>query len=148
MDGAQIDSPRAGFGLGKVKLMGLVVVLAVLVGELELGVSFLSQIPFPVVEFIEIVYAMGAGVVTTLVDGNLFSLFPGEEGVLAVGAVVFGLSWAETFFLLEEMSANLAKELGSFFAVIVVEIGMRGLAGGAAGGLRDARGAGPVLYGR
>lgn len=91
---------------------------------------------------------MGAGIVAALVDGHFFSLFPGEEGVLAVGAVELGLALAEPFVLLKEFPADFAQELGSFFAVIVVEIGMGGLAGGAAGAVRDPRGAGPVFYGR
>jgi hypothetical protein len=89
---------------------------------------------------------MGTGIVAALIDGHFFFLFPGEEGVLAVGAVVLGFSLAESFFLLKELSADLAEELGSLFAVVVVEIGMRRLAGGAAGGFRDPRGAGPVVY--
>ncbi len=132
--------------MGEGKVVGLVVVLAVLVGEFKLGTAFWGQILFPVVEFIEVAYSMGTGIVTALVDGHFFSLFPGEEGVLAVGAVVFGLSWAESFFLLKEFSADFAEELGSFLTVVVVEVGMGGVAGGATGGLRDARGASPVLY--
>ena len=89
---------------------------------------------------------MGTGVVTALVDGDFFSLFPGEEGVVAVGAVVLGFTLAESFFLLKEFAADLAEELGSFLAVVVVEIVMRRLAGGAAGALRDPRGVGPVFY--
>jgi hypothetical protein len=89
---------------------------------------------------------MGTGVVAALVDGHFFSLFPGEEGVLAVGAVVLGFTLAESFLLLKELAANLAEELGSFFAVVVVEVGRRGLAGGAMGAFRDPRGAGPVLH--
>ena len=89
---------------------------------------------------------MRAGIVTALVDGDFFSLFPGEEGVLAVGAVVFGFTLAELFLLLKEFAADLAEELGSLLAVIVVEVGMGRLAGGAAGELRYPRGAGPVFY--
>jgi hypothetical protein len=89
---------------------------------------------------------MGTGVVWALVDGHFFSLFPGEEGVLAVGAIVPGLPLAESFLLLKEFSAELAQELGSFFAIIVVEVGMGRMAGGAVGALRDPRGAGPVFY--
>jgi len=89
---------------------------------------------------------MGTGIVTALVDGHFFSLFPGEEGVLAVGAVVLCLALAEPFFLLKPLSADLAQELGSLVAVIVVEVGMGRLAGGAVGGFRDPRRASPVFY--
>jgi hypothetical protein len=58
------------------------------------------------------------------VDGH-FSLFPGEEGALAVGAVVLGFTFAESFLLLKEFAADLAEELGSLLAVVVVEVGMR-----------------------
>jgi hypothetical protein len=89
---------------------------------------------------------MGTGIVAALVDGHFFSLFPGEEGVLAIGAVVLCLTLAEPFLLLKPFPADLAQELGSLLAVVVVEVGMGGLAGGAAGALRDPRGAGPVFY--
>lgn len=126
--------------------MRLVVVLPVLVRKLKLRTPFFGQILFPLVEFIEFPYSMRAGVVTALVDGDFLSLFPGEEGVLAVGAVVLGFTLAESFILLKEFAADFAEELGSLLAVVVVEVGMRGLAGRAAGALRDPRGAGPVFY--
>ena len=146
VDGPQIDGRL--FGLREGNLMGLVVVLPVLVGELKLRTSFLGQCLFPLVQFIHVPYPMGTGIVAALVDGHFFSLFPGEEGVLAVGAVVLGLALAEPFLLLKEFSADFTQELGSFFAVIVVEVGLGCLAGGAAGAVRDPRGAGPVFYGR
>ena len=68
---------------------------------------------------------MGTGIVATLVDGHFFSLLPGEEGVVAVGAVVLAFSLAESFLLLKELAADLAEELGSLLAVVVVEVGMR-----------------------
>jgi hypothetical protein len=89
---------------------------------------------------------MRAGIVAALVDGHFLSLLPGEEGVVTIGAVVFSLIRAESFFLLKEFAADLAEELRSLLAVVVVEIGMRRLAGGAAGTLRDPRGVGSVPY--
>lgn len=50
VDGAQIDGRL--FGVGEDKLVGLVVILAVLVGELKLRASFFGQCFFPFVEFI------------------------------------------------------------------------------------------------
>ena len=146
VDGPQIDGRLSGLREGK--LVGLVVVLPVLIRELKLRAPFLGQRHFPLVEFIHVPYPMGTGIVAALVDGHFFSLFPGEEGVLAVGAVVFCLTLAESFFLLKEFAAELAEELGSFLAVVVVEVGMGRMAGGAAGAFRDPRGAGPVLYRR
>jgi len=146
VDGPQIDG--RWFGLWEGKLMGLVVVLPVLVGQLKLRTSFWGQCLFALVQFIYIPDSMGTGIVAALVDGHFFSLFPGEEGVLAVGAVVLGFVLAEPFFLLKEFAADLTQELGSFFAVIVVEVGLGCLAGGAAGAVRDPRGGGPVFYGR
>ena len=127
--------------------MGLVVILSVLVRELKLGASFLGQDLFPLVEFIDFPYSVGAGIVTALVDGHFFSLFPGKEGVLAVGAVVLGFATlAESFLLLKEFSADLAEELGSLLAIVVVEVSVRRLAGGAASGVRDSRGPRSVFY--
>jgi len=144
MDGPQIDGRL--FGLREGKFVGLVMVLSVLVGELKLRASFLGQSLFPLVEFINLPDPMGTGIVAALVDGHFFSLFPPEKGVVAVGAVVLSFSRAESFLLLKEFPADLAEELGTLLAVIVVEIGMGCLAGGAAGSLRDPRGAGPVFY--
>ena len=146
VDGPQIDGRL--FGLREGNLMGLVVVLPVLVGELKLRTSFLGQCLFPLVQFIHVPYSMGTGIVWALVDGHFFSLFPGEEGMVAVGAVVLCFTLAEPFLLLKPFAADFAQELGSLLAVIVVEVGMGRLAGGAAGALRDPRGAGPVFYGR
>jgi hypothetical protein len=146
VDGPQIDGRL--FGLREGKLVGLVVVLAVLVGELKLRASFLGQCLFPLVEFIDHPYPMGTSIVTALVDRHFFSLFPREEGVLAIGAVILCLALAEPFHLLKPFPADLAQELGSLLAVIVVEVGMGRLAGGAAGAFRNPRGVGPVFYRR
>jgi hypothetical protein len=144
VDGPQIDDRLNRFR--ESKIVGLVVILPVLVRELKLRTSFLGQRLFPFVEFIHVPYPMGAGIVAALVDSHFLSLFPGEEGVLAVGAVVFCFTLGESFLLLKEFAADLAEELGSLLAVVVVEVGMRRLAGGAVGALRDPRGAGPVPY--
>ena len=146
MDFGQIDGGLIGSGMGQ--FMRLVMIFPVLIGEFKLGAAFLGQCHFPLIKLSHPSCPVGAMIVAALVDGHFFSLFPGEEGVVAVGAVVLGLALAESFFLLKELFAYLAKELRSFLAVIVVKIGMGGLAGGAAGGLRDPRGAGPVLYRR
>jgi hypothetical protein len=127
--------------------MRLVVVLPVLVGELELRTPFLGQDLFPLVEFIDLPYPMRAGIVTALVNGHFLSVLPGEQGVLAVGAVVLCLALAEPFLLLKPFSTDLAQELRSFLAVIVVEVVMGRLAARAAGALRDPRGTGSVFYG-
>jgi hypothetical protein len=146
VDGPQIDDRL--LRLGKGKLVGLVVIFAVLVGELKLRTSFLGQGLFTLVEFVDLSYSMGTGIVAAFIDGHFLPVFPGEEGVLAVGAVVFGLSWAESFLLLKEVPADLAKKLGSLLTVVVVEVGMGCVTGGTVGALGDPRGAGPVFYGR
>jgi hypothetical protein len=147
--GSVVDGPQIHdrlFGLGEGELVGLVMVLPVLVGELKLRTSFLGQGLFPVVEFIDLPNPMGTGIVAALVEGHFFSLFPGEEGVVAVGAVVLGFPFVESFLLLKEFAADLAEELGSLLAIVVVEVDMRRLTGGAVGALRDPRGASPIFY--
>ena len=52
VDGPQIDGRLFGFGEGK--LVGLVVIFPVLVGELKLRASFFGQCFFPLVEFIHV----------------------------------------------------------------------------------------------
>jgi len=149
--GSVVDSPEIDgrlFRFGKINLMRLVVVLPVLVRELELRTPLLGQGLFPLVELINLPYPMGAGVVTALIDGHFFPLLPGEEGALAIGAVVLCLALAEPFVLLKPLSADFAQKLRSLFTVIVVEVVMGRLAAGAAGALRDPGGSGPVFYGR
>jgi hypothetical protein len=77
VDGPQIDGRL--LGLREVDLVGLVVVLPVLVGELKLRTPFLGQCFFPLVEFMDVPYPMGTGIVAAFVDGHFFSLLPGEE---------------------------------------------------------------------
>ena len=146
VNGPQIDGRL--FGLGESKLMGLVVILPVLVGELKLRTPFFGQCLFTLVELVDLSYSMETGIITAFIDGHFFSLFPGEEGVVAVGAVVLCSVRAEPFFLLKPFPADLAQQLGSFFAVIVVEIGMGCLAGRAADALRNPRGASSVFHWR
>ena len=52
VDGPQIDGRLLGLREGK--LMGLVVILPILIGELKLGTPFLGQCLFPLVEFIDL----------------------------------------------------------------------------------------------
>ena len=52
VDFGQVDGRLFGTGMGK--LIGLVVVFSILVGELKLGTAFLGQEFFPFVEFIHI----------------------------------------------------------------------------------------------
>ncbi len=64
---------------------------------------------------------MGAGVVVAFVDGDLLALFPEEEGMEAVGAIEPGLC-SVTGMDLRQARADFASELGTFFAVIEVEV--------------------------
>jgi hypothetical protein len=92
---------------------------------------------------------METGIVTAFVDGHLFSLFPGKEGMLAVGTIIGGLwALAESLLQLEELPADLAQELGLFLAVIVVQVVMGGIAAGTPDTLRHPEGTGSVLYRR
>ena len=55
-----------------------VMVFPILVGEFKLGASFFREVLFCIREFIYIPYAVETVVIAALVDGDLFSLFPGE----------------------------------------------------------------------
>jgi hypothetical protein len=80
---------------------------------------------------------MGTGIVTAFVDGHLFPLLPGKEGMLTIGAEVLGLfAFPEPLFHREELSADLAPKLGTFLSVIVVEVVRGSIAGGTPDTLR------------
>jgi len=61
VDGPQIDDRL--FWFRDSKLVGLVVILPVLVGELKLRASFLGQCLFLIIEFIHVPYPMGTCIV-------------------------------------------------------------------------------------
>jgi hypothetical protein len=52
----------------------------------------------------------------------MFLLFPAVESVLAIRAPVFGFRFSEALVELEESVADLAANLLTLFAVIVVEV--------------------------
>jgi hypothetical protein len=90
---------------------------------------------------------MGTGIVTAFVDGRLFPLFPGKEGMLAVGTIIGGLwALAEPLLQLEELPADLAQELRSHLSVIVVQVVMGSIAAETPDTLRHPNGTRPVLY--
>jgi hypothetical protein len=145
VDGPQIDGWLLGFGKGK--FVGLVMVLPVLVTQFKLRAPFLEERLFPLVQLSHLLYAVGTGIVTAFVDGHLFPLFPGKEGMLAVGTIIGGLSaLAEPLFQLEELPADLAQELGSLLPVIVVQVVMGSIAAETPDTLRHPNGTRPVLY--
>lgn len=90
--GGVIDFCKIYFRLswrGVYKLMRLKVILSVLIAEFKLWAAGFSKETFSWVKLTEILDTMRAVIITTLIDGNLFAVFPGKEGLMAIGAVVF-----------------------------------------------------------
>jgi hypothetical protein len=70
-------------------------------------------------------------IIAALVDGELFPLFPGKQGMVTVRAVVLGLfSLPESLTSLEKGVTDLASKLSSFDSIVVVEIAMGCIATG------------------
>jgi hypothetical protein len=88
-------------------------------------------------------------IIAALVEGDLFFLFPGKQGMVAVRAVVLGL-----FILLESLThlkkgmTELASELSSFDPIVVIEIGMGGITTGTDHLFRHTGRGGAILHGR
>lgn len=71
---------------------------------------------------------MRAIIVAAFIDCDLFTVLPPKESAMAVGAeeLCIGI-FAEPLLELKEMIANLALKLRHLFAVIVVDVDMRGI---------------------
>jgi hypothetical protein len=64
-------------------------------------------------------------IIAAFVEGDLFLLFPGKEGMVAVRAVVLGFfSLFESLAHLKKGVTDLASKLSSFDSIVVVEIAM------------------------
>jgi len=88
-------------------------------------------------------------IIAALVEGDLFFLFPGEEGMVTVRAVVLGLfPLLESLIDLKEGMTDLTSKLSPFEPIVVVEIAMGSLATGTDNLLRHAGRSGAIFYGR
>lgn len=113
---------RPGRG-GMLQLIGLVMILSVLVAELKLRAELISDKTLGGVELVYSLDAMPAVVIAAFIDGDLFTMFPFKEGMMAVGAVEFGLViFTESFIELKEAVADLAQYLSFSCAVVEVEV--------------------------
>jgi hypothetical protein len=99
---------RVGRG-GMLKFSGIVMILPVVVAEFKLRAEFITDKTFGRVELVESLGAMPAVIIAALIDGDLCTVFPFKEGMMAVWAVVFGcIIFAESFIELKEVIADLA----------------------------------------
>jgi hypothetical protein len=73
-DEIHTGSPRGGMD----QFSWSVMIFPILVAELKLGTSFFRKGLFCIIECIHLPYPVETMVIAALVDGNLFSLFPGE----------------------------------------------------------------------
>jgi hypothetical protein len=74
VDSGQVDGRMLGPGMGK--LAGLVMIFPILIADFELGASFGPKGLFLLIELCDLACSMSTPIIATLVDGNLFSLFP------------------------------------------------------------------------
>jgi hypothetical protein len=88
-------------------------------------------------------------IIAALVEGDLFPLFPGKQGMVTVRAVVFGLfSLLESLADLKKGVTELASKLSSFDPIVVVEIAMRGTTTGTDNLFRHTGRGGAISHGR
>lgn len=87
VDSCKID--RWSLRCGMDKFLGFIVIFPVLIAEFKLGTAFFLQRSFRLVEFGKRLDAMLTVIVATLIDRDLFPVFPTEKGIPAVGAEVF-----------------------------------------------------------
>jgi hypothetical protein len=76
VDSPQVDGRLLRASMGK--LVGLVMIFPILIAELELGASFRPKGLFLLIELCDVACSMRTAIITALVDGNLFSEFPGK----------------------------------------------------------------------
>jgi len=81
---------------------------------------------------------MRAVIVTAFVDNDVETGFPSEQSTMAMRAIIFGFCRSFIAIIgLKDRRAYLAKELGPFFTVVVVQVLVRGFAERALFGLRN-----------
>ncbi len=91
------------------KFIGFVMILPVLVAELKLRAEFFADKALSRVKFLKSLDAMGAVIIAALIDGGLLTVFPFKEGIMAVGAIVFGfIIFTELFAELKEVTTDFA----------------------------------------
>ena len=79
---------------------------------------------------------MGAIIIAAFVNDDVQKGFPAEQGILAIWAEVFGFKRSfKTIIDLKIRRADLAAQLGFFFAVVVIQVYMRSITKGALFGL-------------
>jgi len=147
VDSGQIDVGLFRLGMGQ--LMGLVMILPILVAEFKLGASFRYKRLLPVVKLPHLSCTVRTMIIAALVEGDLFPLFPIEQGMVTVRAVVFGFSFLlESLIGLKKSVTDLASKLGPFDAIVVVEIAMGSTATWADNRLRHTGGGRAISHGR
>ncbi len=147
VDSGQIHGGLCGCGMGE--LMGLVMILPVLVGEFKLRASFGYELLLPLIKLFHPSYSMRTKIIAALVDGDLFFLLPGKQGMVAVRAVVPGLfALLESPAQLKKGATDLASELSPFESIVVIEIAMRSIATGTDNLLRHTGRGGAIFHGR
>jgi hypothetical protein len=88
-------------------------------------------------------------IIAALIEGDLFPLFPGKQGMVTVRAVVFGLfSLLESLVDLKKGVTELASKLSSFDPIVVVEIAMKSTTTGTDNLFRHPGRGGAISHGR
>ena len=117
---------------------GFEMVLPVLLAEFKLRAKFFLDKAFSRIKLIESLNAMGAVIVTAFINSNFFTFFPLKERMMAIRAEVFGfIVFTEPLVKLKQVVTDLAFELSSFIAIVVVDINVRGVAERTESLLRD-----------
>ena len=91
------------------KFIGMVMILPVLVAELKLGAEFITDKTLSRVKLVHGLNAMLAVIITAFIEGDLFTVFPLKEGIMAVWAIIFSfIVLAESFIELKKVIADFA----------------------------------------
>jgi len=80
------------------KFIGMVMILPVLVAEFKLRAEFITDKTLSRVKLVHGLNAMLAVIITAFKEGDLFTMFPLKEGMMAVWAIIFSfIVLAESF---------------------------------------------------
>ena len=91
------------------KFIGMVMILPVLVAEFKLRAEFITYKTLSRVKLVHGLNAMLAVIITAFIEGDLFTVFPLKEGMMAVWAIIFSfIVLAESFIELKKVIADFA----------------------------------------
>ncbi|MBC8484959.1 MAG: hypothetical protein H8D45_02850 [Bacteroidetes bacterium] len=102
-------------------------IIAILVVDFKLRGAFFSDFFLVCIEIVQFACAVRTFLVMAFINSNFRALFPGKERFEAIRTKIFDFI-KETFVKLKGVFTDFAFELGSFLAIIEINVFMRRLA--------------------